>query len=249
MRTPFRLIIPLLLVPVVLMGCGNDDSASTTTVARSSSDRSTSSDAGSKNTDSRAEKIGQEVANSDSLDTVDSKMQSCVGQAFIDAFGDNAEQVATTAHKTSADLTAEQTTAVANAFDTCIPGSAFASYYMSTLYDQAQLGDPDQTAVDCLAKRIDGTVGQIVAAFNASSPEPPADFLAALDECVPQEAVAGLIAAGLQKAGAGGNPLSKAQADCVVAAVAPKVKFSQISNGDTQELQALIQQSIAACPA
>jgi hypothetical protein len=240
-------VLAVLLAASALAACGGDDAASTTTAAKSSSDRSTTT-VGNKNTDSRAERIGQKVVNSDVMDTVDSKMQTCVGQAFIDGFGKDAESVATTADKRSKDLTAAQVKVLAGALDDCIPGTAFAKFYMATLYQQAKLGDPDPAAVDCLAGKVDGKVGQVASAFNADTSAAPPEFVAALDECVPQAALAGLIKSGLTQAGSGTTAMTAAQADCVAAAVAPQVKFSQLSKGNTTELQALIRASITACP-
>jgi hypothetical protein len=243
-RTAARHLAVLALVPVLVAAgaCSGDDSASTTTVQRSSGERSSTTVDGG-----RAAKIGRQVVSKATIAGVDADMQACVGTAFIAAFGADAEQVATTADRKSGDLTPAQLQVLSKTLDRCIPGDVFAEFYLSAIYDQAGLGKPGATATSCLAKAVDGKVGQVFTAYSGQA-KPPADFLAALDTCVPSDVTKGIIAKAVSAAGSGGTSLTTSQVDCVVAAVAPKMKISDLAKGDTQQLQSLLQGAVATCP-
>lgn len=220
-------------------GCGGDES-SDTTAAKSSDERGTTT----TEDDSTAERIGQKVVNSDSMDTVDSTMQACVGEAFLAEYDEaDALALAETADERPEDLTDEQTAFLAGALDDCIPGSAFAEAYVSVFYEEAGLGDPDPAATDCLGRAVDGTVGQVAASLNDSG-EVPADFLAALDTCLPPEMLAGLLVAGFTQEG-----VTEPQARCIAELAAGQVTLSQVITQEQAALEPILQQGLLACPA
>ncbi len=220
-------------------GCGGDGS-SDTTAARSSDERETTT----TEDDSTAEQIGQKVVPSDSMDTVDSTMQACVGEAFLAEYDEaDALALAETADERPEDLTEEQTALLADSLDDCIPGSAFAEAYIGVFYEEAGLGDPDQAATDCLGRAVDGTVGQVATSLNDSG-EVPAEFLTALDTCLPPEVLAGLLVAGFTQEG-----VTESQARCIADLAAGQVTLSQVITQEEAALEPILQQGLLACPA
>lgn len=237
------LLAAFVAVSLLGPGCASSDDPA---ASKRSDERETTTTDDEGPDDDRALSIGQQVVSSDDLDTVDVDMQVCVGGAFVDEFGDDAERVAETADGSSDDLTDDERSVLIDSVDACIPSSAFAEFFLATVYDDAGLGAPDTAEVDCLARATEGQVGQIVDALDRSD-DPPTALLDTLDVCIAPTTITALVEAGLRQAG-DELPLTDAQITCLAEAAAPSVSFAELALGDSSSLQAAITAALPSCP-
>ncbi len=240
-RTGFVLVAVLTTFAFVAAACGGDDDS-----ASKSSDKKETTTTTEKADSGRALEVGQTVLSSDEMDTIDSDMQTCIGEAMIDEYGDDAESVAKKASGDGADLDEAETKVVVAAVDECIPAKEFSDFFLATIYSELGLDGATDQEIECFASNIDGKVGQFVESLNeAPDDEPPAAMISALDECVSPETVQVAIEAGLSEVGT----LSDAQITCIAEATAPTTSFGKLASGDSTQLEADMQAALASCPA
>ena len=165
----------LALLPLVLLGsllaaaCSGDDSASTTTVSKRSGSAPSTTDG-----DGRA---GRSVRSSSTPTRwTPSRRHAGLRRLGVHhgASAAGPSHVAKTCrHAGPTDLTDEQMKVLTDTLDECIPGEAFARFYMATVYDQAGLGEADPEAVSCLTEAVDGKVGRVAACSTRPRTRPP----------------------------------------------------------------------------
>ena len=224
--------------------------------ACSSSDDETSKSSDEKETttttekvdDDRALEVGQTVLSSDEMDTIDSDMQTCIGEAMIDEYGDDAEDVAAKAEGEGTKLDADETAVVVAAVDECIPAEAFTEFFLATIYQEMGLDGATDDEIECFAASIDGEVGQFIDSVRQAGDEPPAAMVAALDECVSTDTVAIAIETGLRESG-GAAGFTEEQIVCIADIAAPATSFGKLVMGDSSQLEAEMQAAVASCPA
>jgi hypothetical protein len=180
------------------------------------------------------------------MDTVTPVMQSCVGKKFIAELGSKAESVAATADKESDKLTKAQLAVVSDSFDECIPGTAFATYLLTAVSKQAGIAKPDEATVSCLAKAIDGKVGEVVMSSGGTSQS--SDLAGSIDPCIPKDTLTAILAGTLKQEQAT-EKWTDAQVTCIATAMSAQVKFSDLLSQNATKLQDLVKTATAACPA
>lgn len=237
-RGALALLALALFAALTLAACGDDDNGAT---------ENGSTDSGS--TDSAAVRT---IADNAVADLGISEADGlCLGKELVRQLG---EDDAVALNQSDADLNelpeAEQT-AVRDAFNKCVPGSALAEELTSEFYSEIGASTaPDQEVLDCVAAELDGKTGDVV--FEGLSVDTAETDLTLttniLDGCIPAELLTELFTTSFIEAG-----LTPDQAQCVADQLSGQVTLGQLvdlESADDElgaEFEALIEQAVTAC--
>lgn len=247
-RSTSLLVAGLATLAFVTPGCGGGDDD---TASKSSGDRPESSTTEKSSGDgngiasgildraSTSAKFGDDSG-------FDDAVAECVGSSVIDSLGE--EQAEAMSNAEVSEYTDEELTALADAFDECVPGELIAESMTVSFYESAgATTEPSIETVQCVADALDGRTGQVVKeGAKADAGGFPALTLAVMDGCVPPEDVAALLKTAFLDAG-----LTEAQADCTATALQGQISVSDLAvaglSDDNPELEAKVQQAAQAC--
>lgn len=249
---PFRRGVALVLTGLATLafaagGCSSssDDTAEKKSDERPESTTTTEASSG----DGIASGILDRASSSAKLGSgsgFDDDIAECVGNSVIDSLGE--EQATAMSEADLADYSPEELTALADAFDECVPGHIIAEDMTVSFYESAgATTEPSIETVQCVADALDGKTGQIVKeGAKADAGGFPALTLAVMDSCVPPQDVAALLKAAFLDAG-----LTESQADCTATALQDQISVSDLAaaglSDDNPELEAKVQAAAQTC--